>query len=225
MDKSEFYISDAKPEDAPLIADAILAAVGEEITAGLAGENNTIQDVHGIFSRLAARQDTQYSFRNTRIARDSLGNPMGVCISYDGAELKRLRRPFFEEANSILKWGMTDEEVENLPGETEPDEFYLDTLMTLPEFRGHGIGKALIADAAMKARKSGKPLGLLCDIDNQKAEHLYQSVGFRRVGLRPFAGHQMNHLQMSDPSGIVEGVGAPPGPRAPGPGPRAPAPG
>ena len=196
MNSKEFYITDASPEDASLIADAILAAIGDEITDNLAGDNNSRQDVHGIFSRLAACDDSQYSFRNTRIARTPDGKAIGVCISYDGADLKRLRRPFFKEANDILGWGLTDDEVEQIPGETDPDEFYLDTLMTLPEYRGKGVGKALIADASAKAAYCGKPLGLLCDIDNARAERLYHSAGFRRVGLRPFAGHQMNHLRL-----------------------------
>ena len=196
MDDNELYITDATPQDASLIADAILSAIGDDLTDGLAGERNTRKDVHDLFQRLAARNDTQYSYLNTRIARDAQGNAMGVCVSYDGADLKRLRRPFFSEAISTLGWELTDAEIEEIPGETEPDEFYLDTLMTLPAYRGRGIAKALIADAGMKAAKAGKPLGLLCDIDNTRAERLYHSAGFRHVGQRPFAGHMMNHLQL-----------------------------
>ncbi|MDE5880946.1 MAG: GNAT family N-acetyltransferase, partial [Muribaculaceae bacterium] len=118
------------------------------------------------------------------------------CVSYDGAELRRLRRPFFAEANKTFGWGMTPEEIEAVPGETEPDEFYLDTLMTLPEYRGHGIGEALIRDAKLKADEAGKPLGLLCDTDNDRARRLYDRVGFLDRGRRPFAGHDMNHLQL-----------------------------
>ncbi len=189
-------IETATPNDASLIADAILEAIGPDITGNLAGDNNTEQDVHSLFARLAARDDTQYSYLNSRIARDDNGDPMGVCISYDGARLKELRRPFFIEANHNLGWNITPEEVEALPGETEPDEFYLDTLMTLPSFRGKGVGRALIDDAAKKASKSGKPLGLLCDTDNTRARGLYESAGFRNIGLRPFAGHMMNHMQI-----------------------------
>lgn len=188
-------IETATQDEAPLIADAILAAVGQDITNGLAGENHTTDDVHALFCRLAARDDTQYSYLNSRIARNDNGSPMGVCISYDGARLKELRRPFFEEANKTLGWAMTPAEVEALPGETEPDEFYLDTLMTLPEFRGQGVGRALIDDAAQKASGTGKPLGLLCEPDNNRARRLYDSAGFRYVGQRPFAGRLMDHLQ------------------------------
>lgn len=191
----DFIIDDAVREDAPLIVDAILEAVGDDITNHLAGEKHTVKTVHDLFQGLAEREDTQYSFRNTRIARTAEGLPAGVCISYDGADLKKLRRPFFHEANATMGWEMTDEEIEALPGETEPDEFYLDTIMVLPEFRGKGVAKALIADAKRKAAKTGKPLSLLCDLDNHRAHTLYESVGFKDVGHRPFAGHIMHHMQ------------------------------
>lgn len=189
-------IRNATPGDATLIATAILEAIGEDLTDSLAGDAHTPADVHSLFASLAERNDTQYSYLNTRIATDETGNPMGVCVSYDGADLIRIRRPFFKEANSRLGWEMTLDEIDALPGETEPDEFYLDTLMTLPEYRGQGVASALIKDAKEKAIKTGKPLGLLCDLDNARARRLYDSIGFRCCGLRPFAGHEMNHLQL-----------------------------
>lgn len=190
-------IENATVSDSSLIADAILEAVGEEIATGLAGECHSRKDVHDIFQRLAEREDSQYSYINSRIARDEDGSAMGVCISYDGARLIELRRAFFQEAIKTLGWSINEEEIDQLPGETSSDEYYLDTLMTLPEHRGRGVGKALILDAAEKARKTGKPLGLLCDIDNDRARRLYDSIGFRFKDRRPFAGHEMNHLQFS----------------------------
>ena len=189
-------IETATPEDASLIADAIIEAIGPELTMHLAGDHNTAEDVHDLFARLAARNDTQYSYLNSRIARDEEGTPMGVCVSYDGALLKQLRRPFFAEANATFGWEMSADEIENVPGETEPDEFYLDTLMTRPEYRGKGVAHALILDAAEKARRCDKPLGLLCDLDNDRARRLYEKCGFSIVGRRPFAGHEMNHMQL-----------------------------
>lgn len=191
----KMIIDNATREDASLIADAILGAVGPEITGRLAGESHRVKDIHDLFQRLAQRDDTQYSYRNTRVARTEDGIPMGVCISYDGSDLKRLRRPFFYEANETLGWGMTDDEIDALPGETEPDEFYLDTIMVLPQYRGNGVAKALIADAKHKAQVTGKPVGLLCDIENNRAYRLYESVGFKSVGTKPFAGHMMYHMQ------------------------------
>lgn len=190
-------IINASKTDASLIADAIVAAIGDELADNLAGDNNTRQDVHDLFRRLAEREDTQYSYLNTRIALSDDDRPMGVCVSYDGADLMSLRRPFFEDAIETFGWNLSSEEIDSLPGETTPDEYYLDTLMTLPEYRGRGVARALIVDAASKAHRAGKPLGLLCDKENTQARGLYDAAGFAVVGERPFAGHLMDHLQLS----------------------------
>lgn len=193
-------IEDARPEDAPVIGLAIMEAIGPEIAADLASDKLTLQELHELFTRLAAREDSQYSYKNSRIARTEDGCVAGVCVSYDGADLKRLRRPFFLEAIRNLGWKLSEKEMEEFPAETEADEYYLDSLMTIPEFRGKGIARALILDAKAKAEKSGKPLGLLCERDNTNARRLYDSVGFIEIGKRPFAGTTMNHLQL--PTGL-----------------------
>ncbi|MDE6576575.1 MAG: GNAT family N-acetyltransferase [Muribaculaceae bacterium] len=190
----EIIIKDATSGDSELIADAIIGAIGEEIAKKMAGDSNTLKDVHQVFSNLASRQNTQYSFKNTRIAFSEEGIPMGVCISYNGKDLKKLRYSFFTEANKILGWNVTAEEIDKLPPETDAEEYYLDTLMTLPDYRGRGVGESLIKDAAAKSRLNNKPLGLLCDPDNKNARRLYDKIGFKEVGIRPFAGHDMNHL-------------------------------
>ncbi len=189
------WIRNADISDSSLIADAVLNAIGAEIAQDLAGGNNSVEEVREIFRRLAERDDTQYSFKNTRIAMTENGDSIGVCISYDGEELIRLRRPFFKEAILSLGWKLNDSEIDSQPGETDPEEYYLDTLMVVPHFRGKGVARALIADAYEKSKAKGKPLGLLCDLDNIPAEGLYRSEGFVIEGLRPFAGKMMNHFR------------------------------
>lgn len=191
----DIIIKDATINDSYLIADAIINAIGEELTMNMAGGQGK-EKVHDIFRRLAEREDTQYSYRNTRIALSSEGAPMGVCVSYDGARLKKLRVPFFEEARQLLGWKISDEEIDSLPGETDEHEYYLDSLMTLPKYRKRGVAKSLIIDASKKARGAGKPLGLLCDFENKGARKLYEAVGLKEVGSRPFAGHMMAHMMM-----------------------------
>lgn len=188
-------IIDASPQDASLISDAIMAAVGEEIVDSMAGEKSRA-DVHHVFETLAQREDSQYSYKNTRIALASDGQKAGVCVSYDGGELRKLRRSFFEVANEVFGWGVSDEEVERLPGETNGEEFYLDTLATFPAYRGHGIASALIDDASKKAKKAGLPLGLLVADHNHDARKLYEKRGFQPVGRRPFAGEMMTNMRM-----------------------------
>lgn len=188
-------IIDAVPDDAPIIADAILSAVGEDIVNSLAGDHS-VEDVHRLFENLARRDDTQYSYLNTRIALTEEGVKAGVCVSYNGGLLLELRKRFFIEARRILGWSISEEEINSLPGETSEEEFYLDTLATLPEYRGRGIGRALIEDAAQKAVKDKLPLGLLVSDHNPDARKLYDSLGFKQVGRRLFAGEEMSNLRL-----------------------------
>lgn len=65
----------------------------------------------------------------------------------------------------------------------------------MPEYRGRGVATALIEAAGVRARECGKPLGLLVDKANSRARRLYDSLGFKQVGERFFAGELMDHLQ------------------------------
>ncbi|MDE6230207.1 MAG: GNAT family N-acetyltransferase [Muribaculaceae bacterium] len=196
----EYKIIDALPENADLVAWGIMEAVGEEIIASLAGEKSR-EDVAELFARLVRREDSQYSYLNTRIAVDSKGNPMGICVSYSGKDLKSLRRAFFEEARRTLGWQLSEEEIDSFPAETCDEEFYLDSLAVVSGFRGHGVGSALISDTKSKASQAGLPLGLLVADDNPAARQLYESLGFRPVGRRPFAGEEMTNMRiLSDAS-------------------------
>ncbi|MBD5226341.1 MAG: GNAT family N-acetyltransferase [Bacteroidales bacterium] len=190
----EFGIIPARIEDAPLIARAVMMAVGEDICRDFAGDDHSVEDVEALFTELAAMDDSQYSYRNTLVALDPEGKVAGVCVAYDGALLHRLRRRFFEAAKRRL-----NRDMEGMADETSPDEFYLDTLAVWEPYRGNGLGRRLLLAQAARAHAAGKPAGLLVDKDNPKAEALYRHLGFTPAGERPFAGVVMNHLQLTKP--------------------------
>ncbi|MDE5666405.1 MAG: GNAT family N-acetyltransferase [Duncaniella sp.] len=183
-------IVEARKEDAQLIARSVMDAVGKEICQSLAGEHHTLDDVEGMFTRLAERDDSQYSYINTLVAVDDDGKAVGVCVGYDGAKLDELRKPFFEAVRQELGKDMGDVE-----DETDSSEFYLDTLAVLPEYRGRGIASQLLKASVSRAASIGKPAGLLVDKDNVNARRLYERVGFTQVGERPFCYVLMDHLQ------------------------------
>ena len=183
----------ARRQDAGFIGHAVVTAIGEEIATGLAGDNHTVADVAAMFGALAARDDTQYSYRNAVVALNDKGETVGVCVGYDGGRLHELREPFFKAVTEHL--GLHLDDVED---ECEPDEFYIDTLAVLPEYRGQGIAAELLRASIERARECGKPAGLLVDKDNARARRLYERVGFRQVGERPFVHVLMDHLQYPD---------------------------
>lgn len=190
----EFKITSALPTHAPYIADAIMAAVGEEICLDFAGNDaGRLPLVCDTFSRLAAMDDTQYSYRNTLVALAPDGEPAGLIICYDGADLHSLRERFVSVANEILDAGLDSSEMAD---ETSPDEIYLDTLCVFAPYRRQGLAEKLIAAAAARHAASGKPLGLLVDYDNPGARRLYVRCGFESKGERPFAGVMMEHMQL-----------------------------
>ncbi|MCM1555115.1 MAG: GNAT family N-acetyltransferase [Bacteroides sp.] len=191
MDRLEIKIVNAEKSDAPLIGEVVVAAIGDELAHSFAGEK-TVEDVKRLFTKLAAREDSQYSYRNSLKAVDENGEPMGFAVGYDGALLHQLRKAFFEEVRLVLEREM-DGKVDD---ECEAGEFYLDSLAVFPAYRGKGVARALIQAMAQRGLKSGKPLGLLCDKTNATARRLYDALGFRQVGEAPFAGEVMDHLQI-----------------------------
>lgn len=164
----------------------VVEAIGPELAAEFAA-GRPVSEVVDLFSSLAAREDSQYSYRNALKAVADNGAPMGFIVAYDGAHLHQLRRAFFEETRRRLGYDMEG----RMADETDAGEFYLDSLAVFPEYRGQGVASALIEAMAGRAFK---PLGLLCDKTNARARRLYESLGFRCVGNRPFAGEVMDHM-------------------------------
>lgn len=193
MTDSNFSIIKADKTDAPLIAKAIAVALHmDDPDGGTVGFDNEEEKKvwNEIFTRLAAREDSQYSYRNTVKAITDKGETAGFLISYDGALLHELREAFFEEVKRA-----TGNDMHGIADETEAGEWYLDSLAVWPQFRGRGIGKALLLEGIRKAREAGKPAALLVDKDNIDAEALYSRFGFKYKGEKPFAGTMMKHMQ------------------------------
>lgn len=191
----EYTISAATKEDAPFIAQTVMGAVGEELCCRLAGGKENLPAVTALFTRLAAEDESQYSYRNTFVARDGDGRPIGAIVAYDGARLHTLRKAFALAANDILGWNLTEEEMYEWGDETEPGEVYIDSLYVLPDFRGQGLASDLIRHVIENRRVDDKPFGLLVEPENVKAKTLYEKSGFSEVGINNFFAVPMLHLQ------------------------------
>lgn len=195
----EYHIRKAEKEDAPLIAEAIMMALGDEMVDNMSNGRGR-GAVREIFTRLAETEDAQYSYRNTMVAEMSDGSVAGLVIAYDGSILLRARRLFFALTGELLGWDIHEMVADGEPDvETDPSEYYLDSLAVMPEYRGEGIGTALIRAVEERAAKVGKPVGLLCAEHNDSARSLYEHLGFVEVGKRPFAGELMTHMQLLPP--------------------------
>lgn len=65
---------------------------------------------------------------------------------------------------------------------TMPDEVRLVEIMMAAEFRGQGIGSAVIGEVVAAANSADKPVRLHVNVTNKGAIRLYERLGFRRVG-------------------------------------------
>lgn len=67
---------------------------------------------------------------------------------------------------------------------------WLDELYVLPEFRGLGIGSALIERVVVLCCRLGcKALDLEVELDHSRAEHLYRRYGFEPLPRRRWVRH------------------------------------
>ena len=185
MESRTTIVRAATRKDAAMIAEVVAMAIGDETALRNYCGENYIE----VLTEIARREATQYSWQYALVAEVD-GTVAGAIVGYDGAELYTLREGTFATLRGCI--GRTPTIVD----ETSAGEYYLDSVGVLPQFRGLGVGRALISAFCDKAFALGhKRVGLIVDYENPDAERLYTSLGFRRVGTRPFFNHQMWHLQ------------------------------
>ena len=187
MESRNITIRPATVADASFIAQVVAMGIGDE----KALVNYCGVDYVSVLTAIAASEGTQYSWQNALVAEVD-GLVAGAIIGYDGANLYKLRHGTL--AIVMEKVG----KVPTIVDETEPGEYYIDTLAVMPEFRGMGTGRTLIDTFCTKVFQQGHNcVGLIVEDKNTSAQALYNSLGFKRVGNRPFFGHVMHHLQFS----------------------------
>lgn len=184
-------IIQASKQQAREIAKYIMLAMNYECCQNLAGPHHTLIDFEDLLTELVALEKSQYSYTNTLVALNDKDEVIGVCVSYDGAQLHDLRQPFVDAA--LKKF---DIDYQNQIDEADNDELYIDSLAVNPDYRRQGIAKRLILESITKAQSMGiHKIGLLVDKDNPLAEKLYVAQGFKYVGDTTWGGHPMKHLQ------------------------------
>ena len=190
MTDMDITIRRAQPTEARPIAQFIMIAMNYECCQYFAGPEHTLADFEDMMTALVARSDSQYSYLNTLVATHG-SQVVGVCVSYDGAQLQALRRAFIDEA--LHRFGR---DFSSMDDETKAGELYIDSLCVAEGYRGQGIASQLIQAAIARGRQMGTPaVGLLVDTGNPKAETLYKRIGFTLEGESSWGGHAMRHLQ------------------------------
>ena len=190
--KPHVEIRRAYPEDAPFIAESVLAAMGYEKDSSIslgAGENysesKSYEEVKRALEEIAARPDTLYSYRHSRIATYG-GEVAGVIVGYDGAAYREMAE---------LTFGLIAGKLGTAPfnpgEETCGGEYYLDSLHVSPDFRGHSIGTVLMRNELDIAEALGfRKVSLIVDKEKPWLHRLYARLGFEEAGETVFFGEK-----------------------------------
>lgn len=137
------------------------------------------------FIGICSEDDSLYSWKNSRIAEVN-GMAVGCIISYKGDDYWDMRVRTWPRF-----WNNFDPEyLKTVDVEARPDEFYIDSVAVIPEFRGYGIGVALLEDSVRRGRKSDcKNVTLLVEKSKIRLKTFYEKVGFIEFGEMEFFGH------------------------------------
>ncbi|MGX6969814.1 GNAT family N-acetyltransferase [Vagococcus bubulae] len=134
----------------------------------------------------------RYGYKNA-IVKEIDGKIAGVAFGYPHHHEKTIDDGFYDilEQNNLPKdYRLFTEE------EAFDDEWYLDTLVTSPKFRGQGVAKELLNSLPDLAKQTGlTTIGLNVDKINDNAKRIYLNNGFEKVGETNIAGHEYEHLQ------------------------------
>lgn len=146
-------------------------------------DDATEERIQGFANDVCVREDVLYSWRNTTLALVD-GQPVGMITAYEG----RFYRSMREVTMGIVKEKL-GVEFPGMEDEALPGEYYLDSLAVKPEFRGQGIGRALLQRGIEHGLALQLNVTLAVDPVNERAQRLYASLGFKSAGSLFIFGH------------------------------------
>lgn len=166
------------------IARLLLLAMGDIVARFLQTEE--ADEAFTFMLEMVQTEHTQYSLENCWVAVEEEA-VCGVICLYDGANLPVLRRPVAAYVERITGRAFNPED------ETSAGEIYVDCVAVFPQYRGKGVASRLLG--FIIGEHKGNTVGLL--VDKPNAKKLYESLGFRTVGIKYLTGLPLEHMQLS----------------------------
>lgn len=179
-------IRKARKEDAREAVPLIMEAIGD-IAMQLTGETEEAK-VTQEFEHLFTRTDNRHSYLYTYVAEIE-GSVAGVLVFYSAEQATTLDA-HLEEYLSNKKGTAVKIDPETLPG-----EWYVDTVVVNPTYRGQGIGTKLLnyAEQLVKSFGGGK-LSLNVETEKYAAISLYNRLSFDNVCPWTIIGEPFYHM-------------------------------
>ncbi|MGC1633320.1 MAG: GNAT family N-acetyltransferase, partial [Gelidibacter sp.] len=165
----------------------------EDIVCEFIGQKNS-EKAKAFLLHFVQKENNQYSYQNCFVVEEDHQIIAAVNI-YDGSELIHLRAPIIQYIERHFSKAFNPED------ETQPGEFYIDSLGVNPNQQGKGIGGKLLQFLIhYYVIQSNKTIGLLVEENNPNAKRLYLKLGFEPVGEKTLVGKKLVHLQVKPKS-------------------------
>lgn len=182
-------IRPATPADATHLAcfvDMASEGLAEKIWESVRSPGQTLFEVG---RGRALRDESSFSYRNSHVAEID-GVVAGGLVSYRIAEDRDPNHRTAEAAPGVQPPAFIGPVLELEALIT--GYWYVNVLATYPEYRGQGVGAALLAQADDLGRKAAATgMALIVDADNRAARKVYERVGYREIARRPLAPFSM----------------------------------
>lgn len=176
--------------DIDSITDLLFIAMDEILFEFIQQKNAS--EAKKFLNHFVASPNNQYSWENCYVGE--VKNKIVCAINiYDGGNLEMLRQPVLDYVRHHYNPSFNPED------ETQSGELYIDSFGVNPEQQGQGFGKQMLENIINLLHKEHrKTLGLLVDLDNERAKNLYTKLGFKFIGNKTLAGKTLEHLQISE---------------------------
>ena len=193
-----FALRPARREDCKAIAELFLISSDGLAEYIWSGHAEPCADLAEVGARRYAREGVPFSYENCLLAVS------GEAVS--GEEVLGMLHAFEmppkeegeEESDPVLRPYSELEDAGSL---------YVSAVALYPDHRGLGIGTALLAAAAERARKQSLPrLSLICFEMNEGALRLYRRQGYRESDRRALVPHPCLHYEAGDALLMVKPV-------------------
>ena len=185
----EILIRKALKKDAEEAIPLIIEAIGD-ISMQMTGETKEAAIIKE-FKQLFTRTDNRHSYLYTYIAEMS-GQVAGVLVFYTAEQAITL------DANLEAYLSNKKGTIVKIDPEAAPGEWYIDTVVVHPAYRGHGIGTKLLSHAEQLVKNSGGGnLALNVEQKKEAAIRLYSRLGFDTVCPWTIIGEPFHHMVKS----------------------------
>lgn len=190
-----FTLREATKGDSTIIAELVYKT--EDNPEHVWGYGSKDEIIHRI-KWLVESEDSRYSYKNVEVA-ELEGKICGAIILIKGKDLSKLDLitiikliKYIKGIKNKIRF-LKDVILELGLNECEKNEFYIANLATLEEYRGKGIGKALIKLAEESAKKAGyKSCSLLAKDAGVKS--FYEKLNFVFEEEEPYYSHTLYRM-------------------------------